>query len=111
MAMGNAVSESLIKDCESNGSKERAEKNLLKNSHNNIVPEQTSLPVNTYKACEAGVMGRATRQYYKYAQVHLSSVARYFGNREAITRFAKAYDYGRLSAAFPRDCVSYIIGR
>lgn len=56
-------------------------------------------------------MGRATRQYYKYAQVHLSIVARYTGNQEAITRLARAYDYGRLSAASPRDCVSYITGR
>lgn len=111
LAMGNAAPESLIQDCESNGSKERAEKDLLKHSHNNIVPEQTLLPVDTYKACEAGAMGRATRQYYKYAQVHLSIVARYTGNREAITRLARAYDYGRLNVASPRDCASYITGR
>jgi len=84
---------------------------LLKHSHNNIVPEQTSLPVDTYKACEAGAMARATRHYYKYAQVHLSIVARYTGNREAITRLARAYGYGRNSAASPRNCASFITGR
>lgn len=111
LAMGNAAPESLIQVCESNGSKERAEKDLLKHRQNNIVPEQNSLQVDTYKSCEAGAMGRATRQYYKYAQVHLSIVDRYTGNREAITRLARAYNYGRLSAVSPRDCVSYITGR
>lgn len=74
--MDNAAPESLIHDCESNGSKERAEKDLLKHRHNSIVPEQTALPIVTYKECEAGSMGRATRHYHKYAQVHLSSRGR-----------------------------------
>ena len=45
--MGNAAIELMIHDCESNGSKERAEKDLLKHRHNNIWPQQTALLVDT----------------------------------------------------------------
>lgn len=111
LAMGNATPESLVRICEGNGSKERAEKDLLKHSQSKTAPDQNSLPVDTYKSCEVGAMGRETGNYYKYAQVHLDIVGKYTGNGEAITRLARAYDYGRLSAISPRDCVSFITGR
>lgn len=112
LAMGNATPESLIRICEANGSKERAEKDLLKYSQQRkTAPAQNSLPGNSYKSCEAGAMGRETGQYNKYAQVHLEIVGKYTGNGEAITRLARAYDYGRFSAISPRDCVRFITGR
>lgn len=111
LAMGNAAPDSLVQLCESNGSKERTEKNLLKHNQKNTVPDHSSMPVDTYKSCEAGAMGRSTGHYYEYAQVHLSIVGRYTGNSKAITQLARAYDYGRLRATSPRDCVSFITGR
>lgn len=98
LALGNAVPESLYKECENNGSQHRAEKDLIKHPQRNVMQEAT----DTYKAC---VMGAEVN-----GAGFAGLVSNYKGNIRMINTLRKANSYGYNVARTYRDCTNYVMG-
>lgn len=99
LALGNAVPESLYKECENNGSQHRAEKDLIKHPQRNVMQEAT----DTYKACVLGASDDG--------QGYLRLVSSYGGNTRMLKVLRKAHSYGYNVARTYRACTNYVMGR
>lgn len=61
-------------------------------------------------ACYAGAKGTATGDWSTYMIKYATITDQFKGNGGAISRIGRAFDYGKMFANTPNDCVNYVTG-
>jgi hypothetical protein len=91
---------------------DKADSYIKENKLRHTQPPTTfDIAVDMSNVCNFGGEGAVSGDLGGAASKYLAVISRYSGNAEAIKKLSSAYDYGRLSAKSPRDCISYVTGR
>lgn len=104
LLFGNGdVSEAEANECRKDSSMDRALRNATP-----VVSDFQKIVMAQINACYAGMNGTLTGDWSTQMVKYATITSQFKGNSGAISRIGRAFDYGKLLANSPNDCVNFV---
>ena len=101
--LGGNVTEAEERDCKSQNSMDRALRNATP-----VVSDFQKIVMAQINACYAGMNGTLTGDWSTQMVKYATITSEFKGNGGAISHIGRAFDYGKLLANSPNDCVNFV---